>query len=236
MNGETISIIVTTKDRPRLLRKALESVASQKVEAKLEVLVMDDASVEDIGSMPVNIIYEKAEKSRGPYPNRNAALKKASGEYVIFLDDDDEFDNELSVQKLYEAVKGKRRMLAYGDAFMFQQDARNNFIPMILFRFDPFTVEGLIRSSGLIPLGSFMFTREDDMPVFDESMPYGADFEWQLRLTKTFEFKHVDWKILRYMRRLGGIQKQKSSIEWAQIKSRMVEKIEQTKMAVRDVR
>lgn len=91
-----ISVIITTYNRKEYLRQALQSIIMQHY-PNIEIIVMDDASTDGTDKMlhvhyknNPNIKYIKNEVNQGPGFNRKEAFKSyASGEYILFLDDDD---------------------------------------------------------------------------------------------------------------------------------------------------
>ncbi|MCE2901295.1 MAG: glycosyltransferase [Gemmatimonas sp.] len=92
-----ISVCVTHHERPALLRQALASIAAQDY-PNTEVLIVDDGSTSAETRAALHAMEPWMEK-RGWHllrePNRylggarNAAWTRATGEYVLFLDDDD---------------------------------------------------------------------------------------------------------------------------------------------------
>ncbi|CEP47872.1 glycosyl transferase family protein [[Clostridium] sordellii] len=93
-----VSVIVATYRRELTLKKALESLSNQTYD-KIEIIVVDDNSDEKWNSK-VNqiirnvkskhkIIYIKNEINKGSAETRNIGIRKSSGEYITFLDDDD---------------------------------------------------------------------------------------------------------------------------------------------------
>ena len=89
------SIILTTHNRSLLISRALNSVRKQDFKL-YELIVIDDGSVQSYSNVLNNykdVItqYHKNEKSCGVSHSRNLGLKLAKGEWVVFLDDDDEF-------------------------------------------------------------------------------------------------------------------------------------------------
>jgi glycosyltransferase involved in cell wall biosynthesis len=89
------SIVIPTFRRPLQLKEALGSVLSQG-EIGLEILVVDDSpegSAREIveGFHDLRIRYIKNPNPSGGIPSivRNMGLKKCSGKFVHFLDDDD---------------------------------------------------------------------------------------------------------------------------------------------------
>ncbi len=82
------TICICTRDRPQELRRALDSVAASTL-APVQVVVSDDGDgAEAIATAhPLEIVY-----TRGPHSglgaNRNHAISVATGDYLLFLDDD----------------------------------------------------------------------------------------------------------------------------------------------------
>jgi len=86
-----VSVIITTRNRSRYLREALESVlAVQGAKFHLEVIVVDDGSTDDtpevLKQYPVVHLHNGGV---GMANARNAGLRAAKGDFVTLLDDDD---------------------------------------------------------------------------------------------------------------------------------------------------
>ena len=94
--GPLVSILIPTHNRAFSLQRAIESCLNQTYEP-LEILVVDDASSpparesvsETIQNHP-SIRWIRQEKNRGAPAARNRGLHESRGEYICFLDDDDE--------------------------------------------------------------------------------------------------------------------------------------------------
>ena len=92
-----VTVIIATRNRCSLLSRALKSVSTQTYR-NLEVIVVDDAS-EDDTSRAVdefrhcfkNLEWIHNDEPRGGAAARNRGIRNASGEYIAFLDDDDEW-------------------------------------------------------------------------------------------------------------------------------------------------
>lgn len=90
-----VSVIIPTRNRLSLLKRALQSIKMQTF-TPLEVIVVDDASDQDIfralGDFPIESLrFIRMEKRSGGAVCRNRGINEAKGEYVAFLDDDDEW-------------------------------------------------------------------------------------------------------------------------------------------------
>lgn len=112
----TFSIVVPTRSRPLLLRRALASIADQTWE-DFEVLVVDDGSSgEDLEAMRqlsesldrrFRFVWRAPEEpEHGPAIARTVGLGEASGKYVGFLDDDDYWSDSTHLATAAKALDG----------------------------------------------------------------------------------------------------------------------------------
>lgn len=92
-DGPLVSVITPVRNRPELVRRAIESVQQQTLSG-WELVVVDDGSTDDtpdvvaaMADADPRIRLVRAEH-RGVGAARNTGLEQASGEYVAFLDSD----------------------------------------------------------------------------------------------------------------------------------------------------
>src|SRR6185295_884377 len=128
------SIIITTHNRPHLLRRAVESAHAAGKD--VEVIVVDDASTDETARICQSlsgIKYQRIERNQGVAGARNVGLLVSSGSYVTFLDDDDvRLPNSLDAQvKLLEA--DEKAGLVYGQAIYADQSGEpsNDLYPQV---------------------------------------------------------------------------------------------------------
>ena len=95
MEPQLVSVIIPTHNRPYYLEQAVGSVLTQTHRA-IEVIIVDDGSdkphaeaIQRIADLGPNIGLHRHGTPKGPGPARNLGLDKATGEFVLFLDDDD---------------------------------------------------------------------------------------------------------------------------------------------------
>jgi len=94
MNNPLVSVITPTFNRRRTIERVWDSLQVQSY-SKFEWIVVDDGSTDDtekyIRSIDDSrIVYQKQFENRGQNFARNRGVEKASGEYIVFLDSDDE--------------------------------------------------------------------------------------------------------------------------------------------------
>jgi GalNAc5-diNAcBac-PP-undecaprenol beta-1,3-glucosyltransferase len=97
MKKPYLSLIIPTHRRAKLLARALSSINIQKFREEIEVVVISD--VTDYETLVVchehlndNDVFIRRNGLNGPSASRNLGLKVASGENIMFLDDDDSWD------------------------------------------------------------------------------------------------------------------------------------------------
>lgn len=92
-----ISIIVPTFKRPLLLKRAVKSILNQDFK-DYEIIISDDNSNDETAEFAKELMQKderikyflNTKYKQGPNGNKNNGLDYASGEFIAFLDDDDE--------------------------------------------------------------------------------------------------------------------------------------------------
>jgi len=102
-----VSIIIPFFNRIPLLITCVESVESQ-THRDIEILLINDCSTDDVTGLEKHIKRDarirliSINKNKGPAYARNVGIDKATGEYIAFLDSDDEFLPEKIEEQLLE--------------------------------------------------------------------------------------------------------------------------------------
>jgi len=124
------SVILPTRNRPALLRRALDSVLAQSFR-QIEILVVNDGSAEEFTSQyqameencdaRVNWYYQpRRANGHGPSYSINTGAQSARGQYLCILDDDDSWVDMDHLQKAYEVITGSAERV---DAYYSNQKA-----------------------------------------------------------------------------------------------------------------
>ena len=90
-----VTAVVTTYERLDLAKRAITSVLNQN-HPKTELLVVEDGSKTGLKdwinhNISTDIKYHNNETNKGLAASRNWGINNATGEYIAFLDDDDEW-------------------------------------------------------------------------------------------------------------------------------------------------
>lgn len=193
-----VSVALPTHDRAGLLPRAVGSVLGQTFRS-LELIVVDDASADRTPEVVAGFddprvrSFRHAE-NRGGAAARNTAIRAARGDYVAFLDSDDEWlprKLELQVERMRRAEPGvgvlyarnatcdaRRRLfrrqaleLLHGDVY---EELLSGWCPSI-------TSSVLVRWPALEAVGGF-----------DESLPSFHDYDLWIRLARDHRFVGMD--------------------------------------------
>lgn len=90
-----VSVVIPTYNRADVVGRAINSALAQS-HSNLEIIVADNASSDDTAEI-VNSITDKRVKfirhdvNKGPGASRNTGLRNSTGDYIAFLDSDDEW-------------------------------------------------------------------------------------------------------------------------------------------------
>ena len=112
MSKDLITIIITSYNKEKYIKKSIRSALNQSYKKK-EVIVFDDYSSDNSISIirkikNIKLVVNKDKKKKSsPLNQINAimrSLTKARGKYIFLLDGDDEFKND-KVEKLMKYFK-----------------------------------------------------------------------------------------------------------------------------------
>jgi LmbE family N-acetylglucosaminyl deacetylase len=170
-----ISVVIRTKDRPALLREAIDSVRATGYPAEI-VVVNDGGARVDVDG--VTLIEH--ERSRGRSETANAGVHAATSDFVVFLDDDDLMYPE------HLATLAAGTSPCYSDAVSAFAHAR-----MRIFSRD-FDRE-LLLLDNYIPLPTLLIRRADflDLGGFDPEFDLFEDWDFVIRLAQRAAFTHI---------------------------------------------
>lgn len=107
---ERISVVMPVHNTGALLNKSIGTLEKQSLR-NFELICVDDAS-DDVTTLQILDLYQsklpflkllRSRKRLGAAEARNKGLDMATGEYIIFLDSDDEFDESL-LETMYDCA------------------------------------------------------------------------------------------------------------------------------------
>lgn len=189
-----VSVIVPTYNRAKLLEQAIRSVQRQTYE-RLEIIIVDDASIDNTAALvqtidDSRIRYIRHDHNRGGAAARNTGIRAARGDYIAFLDDDDQWEPEktaaqLALLKNYEVVLCSGDKTAPVDRSVIETALQLRDLRL-----------GKITAGGT----GVLMTKADVLrnTMFDESLPRYQDWDLFIRLAIKHRIVYLNRPLVRY--------------------------------------
>jgi len=196
-----VTIIIPAYNREFNLKKSIESILAQTYE-NWELIIVDDCSTDNTQelvskyqSQDKRISYSKLEKNSGACVARNTGIAMAKGEYITFLDSDDEYYPEKIAKQIAHFKNSADNNLAVVScgAVDFRDNIEYNR-RMPLPKKDIY--RALLGKEKNIGAGTpFLMVRTDIIRnnnlLFDPKMPAMQDWDFLIRIVKNYNFEFV---------------------------------------------
>ena len=214
-----VSVIIPTYNRHRFLERALASVAKQTFR-DFEILVIqngENSASHEIAEkfngkgVPVRYFFESIPDAANA---RNVGIEKARGEYIAFLDDDDEwYPEKLKLQvEILDRSKEIGLVSCHAEVVNDQGetvvDTRSNFTGQL-------TLEALLKEGCVIySLSNVLVRREcfSRVGLFDTKYSIAHDYEFYRRLIRQCDFASVEQALVKYYRHAGNMTRKLSDM------------------------
>ena len=190
-----VSVVVPTRNRTVLLARAIRSVRAQTY-SNLEIIVVDDASDDDVQSVVESfgdprIRYIRHSINRGGSGARNTGIRAATGEFIAFLDDDDEWEPTKTAEQL-QHLRRYDAVLCTSDEANLEAIARRHKTVVDLedLRRGRFTAGG----TGVLMARTTLLK---DV-LFDEALPCYQDWDVFIRIAQRSPIGYLDRPLVRY--------------------------------------
>jgi glycosyltransferase involved in cell wall biosynthesis len=200
-----VSVIIPTYNRKNLILRAIHSVINQTYQ-DFEIIVIDDGSTD--GTKDALSVYKDIryfyQENRGISSARNRGLAEAKGDYIAFLDSDDEWIPEKLAIQVKILDENPKIGIVHNKLIILNEKNEQIGTKPRLDSSGIFT--DLIETLGDLPTSSIMIRREcfDKVGVFDESLPTMEDFEMWLRIAKHYDVYEFRDRCLAYSHRHEG--------------------------------
>jgi glycosyltransferase involved in cell wall biosynthesis len=197
-----VTAIITTYNRPTHLERAVRSVLAQSYD-RIELIVVDDhsetpasetlASV-DLSSLSSSRII-RHEDNRGANAARNTGVEAAIGEYIAFLDDDDQWLPKKLARQVDAFDSADIGLVYCGITRVLPDDSWIELPPVVegdMTR--ALLCENVVGSLSVVMVRT---TVAHSIP-FDERFPCWADLEWYINLSTETQLKRIPEPLVRY--------------------------------------
>jgi hypothetical protein len=193
-----VSVVVRTRNRPALVREALESLRAQTARPSQVLLVNDGGA--SVAGLPAafagafEVILEERPERLGRSSAANRGVSLAGQELVAFLDDDDLCYPD-HLERLLRAHRSGPEPVVYSDAVTVVYARREESWEQLhrtlqySLDFDP----DLLLLANYIPLHTLLLPRALFTAAggFDETLEYSEDWDFLIRLSFAASFRHV---------------------------------------------
>ena len=199
-----ISIITISYNSKATIRKTLKSVADQSYK-NIEHIIVDggskDSTIEICNSFP-HVSKIISETDKGVYDAFNKGLKLATGDIVGFLNSDDIFFNNNSIQEIVEAFSNNKTDIVYGNLDYVSAEGKviRNWLSK------PY-VKGLFKKAWMPAHPTFYCKKKvyDRLGGYNDNFKIGGDFELCLRFLEVNKIPsfYLNKKLVKML--VGGI-------------------------------
>jgi glycosyltransferase involved in cell wall biosynthesis len=192
-----VSVLMPVYNNTKYLEASVRSILNQSLR-ELELIVIDDGSVEDVGAIIKDldddrIVYRRNPENIGIPKSLNIALDLAKGKYITRQDSDDisalmrlELQCSLFTDESVGAVCTYARIIDAGGNVL----KMNNYLSRII-RIPEHQIPAILPKHNCVFGPSTMFSRKvfEKIGYFDEKMTLAQDYNYWLRIAQYYRFR-----------------------------------------------
>lgn len=182
-----VSIVVPTYNRAEYIGRALRSVLAQAI-SEIEIIVVDDASTDDTNVIvrrfhDPRIRYHLLVENSGASRARNIGASLATGEYIAFLDSDDEWLMNMLVSQLEIFEKNGEVDAVIAGFIRYYRGGLEYISPPVCSDSSESVIRALLTANFVSP--QVLMLRKScfvDLGGFDETLSHREDWDFGVRL------------------------------------------------------
>ncbi len=198
-----VSVVIPTYNRVSTVVRAIESVLTQTYQ-DLEIIVVDDGSTDNTHEVirrlhDPRLRYIRHDGNRGGSAARNTGIEASTGEYIAFLDSDDEWLPQKLEKQVYLLQRSDSSVGAVYSGFVVinEHGERTNIsIP----KYRGAILKDLFSVNSVGTVSTVMIRREcvSQVGAFDSAMVSCQDWDMWIRLAKHYKFDFVPEVLVYY--------------------------------------
>ncbi len=199
-----VSIVIPTYNCANLLERAIKSVLAQTYE-NWELIVVDDGSTDETENLVVSfqrieprIKYIRQNNSGAPARPRNTGIRNSLGEYIAFLDHDDEWLPD-KLKKQVTLLETSPEVAFVSCDVIVLSSERGEFISSPGYKGENFLKKMLEKN--LILTASSVVVRKkvfNEIGLFDETLRFADDWDMWVRIASRYKFDYINEPLVRY--------------------------------------
>lgn len=199
-----VTAIVCTHNRPEMMRRAVDAIVGQDYAGRIDVLVVFDKSEPDtsIELTAPNRSVRVMSNARKPglAGSRNTGIASASGKYVAFCDDDDEWLlNKLTPQIEVLEANPDIHTAVCGIEIIYEDKTVIRTLDADRLNFEDFLLDRIMEAHP----STVVFRRTLDAQIgpVDQDLPggYYEDYEWLLRASKASPIASINEPLVKIL-------------------------------------
>jgi glycosyltransferase involved in cell wall biosynthesis len=171
----------------------------------LEIVIVDDASIDDTQTVAAQLLDPRIRYVRHPVNRRiaharNTGLMNSSGEYIAFLDDDDEWLPTKLAEQVAALDSSAEVVGAVYTGFAQIELSTQEVLATIRpgkrgHILHELCVRNWIGTASTVCLRRRCF---DEVGLFDQEMEFGEEYDMWIRIAHRFDFRYIDRVLVRY--------------------------------------
>lgn len=218
-NTARVAIVVRTKDRPQLLRRALASITAQSMPDWEAVIVNDGGDAASVIEV-VNTVDPAARErirvldhieSLGRWPSANAGVDATTAEFIVLHDDDDSWHPEFLAETtaFLDAHPQEHGVIARADVVLEKYDG-DDLVVTGGYQLEDHNPEVLLTDlldfNRFVPI-QFLYRRRlhDIIGPYDASKPAAADWMFNMQVVRLRPIRYVSERALAYWHQRPGV-------------------------------
>lgn len=199
--AEAVTVVIPCFRQAHFLPEAIESVLAQDHGA-VEIVVVDDGSPDNVGAVAAGYPGVKCLRraNGGLAAARNAGMREADGEFLLFLDADDRLLPEAVGRGLEELRADPEAMMAAGTWQLIGEEGEP--LPADPPRQPPDAFPALLESCFISTPAAVLYRRElfGRIGRFDPAVSASADYDLYLRAAARFPVRLHPHTVAEYRR------------------------------------
>ena len=211
-----ISVVITSYNQKEFLIETIESALNQTLKP-YEIIIADDHSTD--GSVELIEQYTKQypdlikpifhEKNLGIAKNRNSAFRKATGDFVSWINGDDRLLPRKLELELKTYLNNPKAKWIYSQVYSTDSEGRRMNIRFRgKYRTNAYSFGDVVTRIGIDPT-YHLIDRSilDEVDLFDENLESYEDWDFVIRLAKSYDFAYCPIPLSEYRQHGGGASK-----------------------------
>ncbi len=193
----SISVVVPTHKRPKLLRRAVDDILEQTYDGHIEIIIVFDKEDPDesfrLSTPNRTVRVLRNNRTPGLAGGRNTGVLEATGDLLAFCDDDDEWlPGKIEAQVAALAATTAPTMMACGIEVRRGDRVMTRMADPDRLSYEDFLADRIMEVNPCTILVDRVLVT-DKIGLVDEMLPgsYAEDYEWLLRAAKVCDIRTI---------------------------------------------